>query len=543
MNQPAPLYYLHNFNALINTVYSLYDDLITNEERHFYQCFSSLNTNAQALLVRLLSRKGAFFRTQKLRYNEISDIPRAIDILLGCEFIFRPLTARIEELFPVFTKAEWLKVINEKGLHACKKDVLKGYLSEGDDLLPAILAASCDNLIKLNCRDIFNTYKLLFFGNGRQDLTDFITRDLGVFRYEDYLVHKQSRFFNSRQQLDNMLHYYAVQEEFQHLKAYNTPELVSLLSRLPDLQAAGGESYVDKLLNRRIQGAYIQIARQLERLGSLDTALSIYRLCDLPPSRERQVRILHKLRESDQLNKLCKAIILDGSEAEKRVAKQFIAKFKQTDKASSKAYKPPFEVFELKQSEQRVELALAAHLSKHGACFYVENQLFLSLFGLVFWPTIFADVQGAFTHKFQYKPHDLSDVYFTDRRKKEISQGWRRLEKWLAQPDLALAFFNKKQGIANPFVTWVEGLEQVLTLALQNIPANHFEVVFQRLWSNLKENSSGFPDLVLFPKEGGYTLIEVKGPGDRVQSNQARWFEYFAEHGIPHKVAGVVWLD
>ena len=49
------------------------------------------------------------------------------------------------------------------------------------------------------------------------------------------------------------------------------------------------------------------------------------------------------------------------------------------------------------------------------------------------------------------------------------------------------------------------------------------------------------PDLIFFPSRGGYELIEVKGPGDRVQANQLRWMRYFAEHDIPHRVTWVEW--
>ena len=35
--------------------------------------------------------------------------------------------------------------------------------------------------------------------------------------------------------------------------------------------------------------------------------------------------------------------------------------------------------------------------------------------------------------------------------------------------------------------------------------------------------------------------VEVKGPGDALQKNQRRWMQYFAQHGIPHRLARVTW--
>lgn len=36
-------------------------------------------------------------------------------------------------------------------------------------------------------------------------------------------------------------------------------------------------------------------------------------------------------------------------------------------------------------------------------------------------------------------------------------------------------------------------------------------------------------------------MIEVKGPGDRLQDHQIRWLEFFAGEGIPASVCYVRW--
>jgi hypothetical protein len=38
-------------------------------------------------------------------------------------------------------------------------------------------------------------------------------------------------------------------------------------------------------------------------------------------------------------------------------------------------------------------------------------------------------------------------------------------------------------------------------------------------------------------------LIEVKGPGDRLQDNQIRWLAYCVQHGMPVRVVDVRWTD
>ena len=84
--------------------------------------------------------------------------------------------------------------------------------------------------------------------------------------------------------------------------------------------------------------------------------------------------------------------------------------------------------------------------------------------------------------------------------------------------------------------------ENILQLALSCIPAQHLAAIFKRLLFDIKTNRSGLPDLIqFFPKQRSYRLIEVKGPGDRVQDNQQTWLNFFSQQGIPAEVCYVSW--
>ena len=64
-----------------------------------------------------------------------------------------------------------------------------------------------------------------------------------------------------------------------------------------------------------------------------------------------------------------------------------------------------------------------------------------------------------------------------------------------------------------------------------------------RILSDIRANRCGLPDLVQFwPAERRYRLIEVKGPGDRLQDNQIRWLTFCVAQGIPVSVCHVTWL-
>ena len=56
---------------------------------------------------------------------------------------------------------------------------------------------------------------------------------------------------------------------------------------------------------------------------------------------------------------------------------------------------------------------------------------------------------------------------------------------------------------------------------------------------NPKKFRSGFPDLLVFHK-GHYELIEVKGPGDRLQTHQTAWLRFLSDQGLAVSVLNVV---
>lgn len=86
--------------------------------------------------------------------------------------------------------------------------------------------------------------------------------------------------------------------------------------------------------------------------------------------------------------------------------------------------------------------------------------------------------------------------------------------------------------------------ETLLEQALDCLPAAHLRAWFRRLLGDIQANRSGMPDLIQFwPEEKRYRMIEVKGPGDRLQDNQRRWLAFCAEHGMPVDVCYVQWAD
>ncbi|WP_231758845.1 VRR-NUC domain-containing protein [Microbulbifer elongatus] len=544
----APDYYLSNFHSLVDFVVSRYGKLLSQEEQCFYQTFRQLQPDSQRLYVRLLSRKGvpssigALFRQHRLTYTEIGDVPAAVDELASARLLTRDPALPLDELLPLFTKSELLNHSLEPLPKALKRPALEQALLEQDHATIQQRLMK-EPLLAVQAEQCFATFKLLFFGNLNQDLTDYVLRDLGLFRYETYPLERAQLPFQTRVQIEQHLRYYQCLRDAEEALGADANAITTLATQLP----AGIDG--DNTLQRRLDRLRLTLARQLERFDALEDAEQLYRQCQRPPARERRARIAVARGDTDTGLSLCREILANPyNEAERTFAESFAHRTaKKTDAAhqwpAPRRHSPLTETIALAQTGARVELLAAEHLAQvapESQCHYVENTLFNGVLGLAIWDIVFAPIPGAFFNPFQVAPSDFRTADFYSqrsdafaRRLSEFESG--QLAHWVWR------HFHAKRGIANPLVHWEALPEPLIRRALERIPTDHWLAIFRRLLGDIAHHRSGLPDLILFPGSGGYELVEVKGPGDRLQQNQQRWLAYFAKHQIPHRVLHVEW--
>ncbi|MBY6211309.1 VRR-NUC domain-containing protein [Microbulbifer agarilyticus] len=545
----APDYYLSNFHALVEFVVTRYDALLSDEERCFHQCFCALDTDSQKLYVRLLSRKGvpstagALFRQSKLAYQEIHNLPQAAETLVTIGLFLRNPAPDLTEILPLFTKTELLASSAEPLPKTLKRPALEQALLEQDhDALRTRLTLD-EPLLAVQAAAHFETFKLLFFGNLNQDLTDYVLRDLGLFRYENYPLEQSQLPFKSRAQVERHLHYYACVAQLEQALSADAQAITTLAAELPE------NTQGDTTLQRRLDRLRLALARQLERLQALEAANTLYQQCQRPPARERRARIAATQGNTDAALAICAQIL---GQPENEQEREFAASFghrtaKKTPHCDTwpapMRYRAPTRTVTLAQTDERVEVRAAHYLADTAAgnqCFYVENTLINGVLGLAIWDIVFAPVPGAFFNPFQVAPSDFRSADFYPQRRAAFTQRLEELQE-TGLDEWVWHYFREKRGIANPLVHWDALSEPVLELALSQIPIEHWLALFRRLLDDITLHRSGFPDLILFPAGGGYELVEIKGPGDRLQQNQQRWLAYFAQHRIPHQVLHVEW--
>ncbi|WVM92181.1 hypothetical protein ULG90_21230 [Halopseudomonas pachastrellae] len=133
---PAPhrFYYLHNFQRALDWLYTRYGDLLGVDDLQFLTDFRQLPQAAQALLVRMVMRRGPWFRASKLAYDEIPDTRDAAAPLLARGWLCADAPLGLSELFALHTKRELLQILQGTALHPTmrKAEMLQALADRAD---------------------------------------------------------------------------------------------------------------------------------------------------------------------------------------------------------------------------------------------------------------------------------------------------------------------------------------------------------------------------------------------------------------------------
>lgn len=554
-----PFYYLANFRFVLEWVEERHGDLLDTAERDFLAGFAGLPKAAQALLVRMVMRKGEHFRVSRLVYAEIGDAEAALAPLAAAGFVEMAPRLSLDTLFAQLRLAELRRALADRiaaaGLPAALgKAALFGALTSSPAAprpLTAWWPEARDRVVRLAVMETCDRLRLMFFGNLRQGWEEFVLTELGLQRFEAVPLTPESRAFRRREELEA---YLALQRLRERLEAGEAA--AALVDALPGMPDDNG------WLRARRHRLVVELGRRAEREGEPALARRLYASAGWPvasgsaEARVRHLRLLERLDEHGEAHGLIQARLAAEpapGEAEGQALARLLPRLGRRLGLAVEAPAPAparaAELFELTLPRRvGVELAVRDHLQRDDApVHYVENALFAGLFGLLCWEALFAPLPGAFFHPFQAAPADLGREDFVARRRERFDACLARLDDGTHR-EAILATWRAKHGLASPFVHWEALDEALLTRALACIPPHHLRACCERLLADPLVNRAGLPDLIQFlpgapAGEPRYRLIEVKGPGDRLQDNQRRWLAFFQAQGIPAAVCRVRWRD
>jgi hypothetical protein len=547
-NLENPFYYLENFQFVLHWVLQRYRDLLITDELSFIEQFDKQPVESRALLVRMVMRKGSLFRSSKLVYPEIGDTNAAVQPLIAQGWIAADSVIELAQLYDLLTKAEFAQALKlTESSSARKADLLEMAAQDEPAARPySAWYGNGDYLYETRVDAICDSIRLMFFGNLHQDWSEFVLSHLGIYRYETVAFSEASRAFHTRADVDTYLSLHACRENL-HVAVESGKELNEVEQSLIVTESS------NSWLQIRRAKLLFQLGQAYEKREDADNALRIYALCDYPGARSRRIRVLEKNQQTTAALELAKlAQAAPENAAEVQHLQRILPRLHR--KTGSKAAKSPAK-FVLPRMELLLpppqedyyveELALQYFADEDASAVvhYVENTLINSLLGLLFWDVIFSDLPGAFFHPFQSGPADLHSADFIKQRAQGFQQSLAQLQTGQYLQTIR-DNFARKSNMLSPFVYWGALTETLLEQALTCLPPAHLAHWFTRILDDIGNNRSGFPDLIQFwPEQKRYRMIEIKGPGDRLQDNQIRFLDFCMQHDMPVAVCHVAFEE
>ncbi|KAL6976266.1 Fanconi-associated nuclease 1 [Sarracenia purpurea var. burkii] len=173
---------------------------------------------------------------------------------------------------------------------------------------------------------------------------------------------------------------------------------------------------------------------------------------------------------------------------------------------------------------------------------HTESGIWLTIFGLLLWDAIFADVSDVFRTKFQIAPLDLGTDNFYEARKSIIEPLLGKIYDGNAE-EILITAWESHLGTACRGVNWDRHSLSELRAAVTCIGGPCLASFCRLLAQDYRSWSSGMPDLLLWRFSGNYRgeakLVEVKGPRDRLSEQQRAWLIFFMDCGFNTEVCKV----
>ncbi len=528
-----PRYYLDYFNYLIEFIEKHSSHLLGENDTLFIDEYRSLTTDAQCLFIRMLNRKGEFFRLDKLQYPEIEIYGQSLDELSSLGFITLD-DIHYPEVFGLFTKSELHSVFPEIGINQMYKDEALEYLAETAEPDHYQTLSAQWQIIRLLKQEQVNYLKFLFFGNNYGMMTEFVIRDVGNVKLENLEKHQFTSWFDSREEAVAAFELANLSSTLRLATEALLPEEVQALTSAIDwkkyLQFPRSKKSADRLL--------LKIGEYFEKAGLQESALPYYRLSEKHPARERCIRILEKtdrLEEAREMAKKASEKPLNATEllfVNDFLAKKSVRNYRST----THRIKQSPEISVSPNPSIHVEQLACEHFINEGyEALHSENYLWRGLFGLVFWDVIFDEKQESFHHPLQRQPSDLFDMHFFLKREEQLQTIRKKLKTRKQLLSVVTNKYQEKEDIANPLVGWHESLLPSLEEAIARLPLNGmFNVLFE-MAKNVKDNSAGFPDLFIW-KDKEYHFYEIKSPNDHLSAQQLFWIDFMQSNKIKAEI-------
>ena len=295
----SPTYYWDYFQYVLRYVDKHYKNLLNPAESEFISSFQALSFPAQCLYLRLSGRSVAWFNRSSLNYVEIESLDSVIQELIDHGFAGEyDSTVFTSSLLHVFTKQTCVDIVKEistgkETFKALSKQALVDLLV-GLPLSPSFSASTWIRPLQLH---LYQFCSFLFFGSKNRDLKEFVVRDLGHRQYVEVDEDDFQPYFTSRKEIEEKWQLSLWREWFYEQQDKMDPgRLKESLFELIVPMAVG----LSELAIPAYERLLFQVGRYLERQAYLEQALEVYEQAGSAQALERRIRILTKLKRTDE---------------------------------------------------------------------------------------------------------------------------------------------------------------------------------------------------------------------------------------------------
>ena len=328
-----PDYFIDHFWCVIDGVEKLYPHILNSEERLYVKSLRQLSDAALLLYVRLANRKGPYFRQDKIAYLAPAMLQDACD-----ELIHHRLMAYCAEnidrrkFTALYTAKELQAALKTHDLPPFqRKNDLSEWLHQWDDFPLFCEQLATQSLLQFHARDCWKFFRYLYFGEERDNLSDFVTHALGHIVVEqkqaDMLVAK----FKTRAAACDSFRLTNLYQEFRDIRAELEGDALYQWWQKQKLQRTQIDEEAHDIFHRLID----RLGRLFERQRFHNYAVEIYQHSNVAPARERLARLLIKQGDKDAARLLCKQMLDAPTHSdEDYAARQILARLNKDTKRS-----------------------------------------------------------------------------------------------------------------------------------------------------------------------------------------------------------------
>ncbi len=533
-------YHLDHFREMLSFVERLYGGILGPAERGWIGDFRTLGVDAQSLFVRMANRKGSVFRTDRFDYTDVDDIDLRLDDLRAAGFVSPVREKDFAPALGILSKDEVFDLLAE---FDAGEGVRRSWTK------PNLLAAARERLEFEDCfgglrgRDMAAQRRkrplryllYLYFGRMTDGLTSFAMRDLGLVRTNSFKEEFEARF-TEREEAEECFFYAERVAWLDRCEVRDWEGMVRAAPGWPPPREAAAPVR-DTLLHA--------LGRYLEKGGDAAGARALYALGASPECGEREVRMAWAAGEKDAARaRLESMVAAPSSDGEALFAQDFLArKFggKRTSLITDMLREAP--TIGLDESHRATpERGAAAAFERQGwTAQHAENTPWRSLFGLLFWDTIYDGDTARLHNAFERMPGALRDGTFYGTHREAVEARLALLDDPDAAMAALLATVTERYGTLTPLFRWYPDMIERLRPLLYHAPRGAVATVLRAMAGDYRNRKDGFPDLILH-KDGALRLVEIKAEGDQIRRNQLVQLELLREAGFDVGITRVAWI-